>query len=205
MSRFSALLSRSIFAGIFLATFVGANAAQADTSTYRGGGFTVSISSGEAGYHYHGCDSKGHCIDLDNGERWRDGDARGIGWFSEDRKYNYNITFHNGPIVLVAAKGPKILLRLRLSPVTDKVERANVQWATYCQVTNISSGQLALRSSPNGKSFAGLDNGNSVLLKKKQGNWDSIHVISGSNSSVNNLEGWVNSNYLKCSAPEPID
>lgn len=68
-----------------------------------------------------------------------------------------------------------------------------------CSVVNIRTGQLALRFSPNGKSRAGLDNGNTVeLLKDGPGVWRYIRVLNGPNSRVNGLEGWVNSNYLAC-------
>ncbi|MCV3212987.1 hypothetical protein OGM63_05500 [Plectonema radiosum NIES-515] len=67
-----------------------------------------------------------------------------------------------------------------------------------CSVTGIQTGQLALRLSPNGKSKAGLNNGNTVLPIKTQDNWYYVRVISGPNNRVNGLEGWVNSNYIAC-------
>lgn len=68
-----------------------------------------------------------------------------------------------------------------------------------CTVSNIQTGQLALRSSPGGDSRAGLDNGNTVvLLRDGTGVWRYVRVIDGPNSDVNGLEGWVNSNYLTC-------
>ncbi|MGA9378070.1 MAG: SH3 domain-containing protein [Phormidium sp.] len=71
---------------------------------------------------------------------------------------------------------------------------------TTCSVVNIQTGQLALRFTPNGKSRAGLDNGNSVALLREGSNpWVYVRVLSEPNSSVNGLEGWVNSNYLSCS------
>lgn len=81
--------------------------------------------------------------------------------------------------------------QVRLQPDSEVVE-------TYCSVTNIQTGQLALRLSPNGKSKAGLNNGNTVLPIKTQGNWSYVRVISGPNNRVNGLEGWVNSNYIAC-------
>ena len=36
----------------------------------------------------------------------------------------------------------------------------------FCSVINIQKGQLAVRFSPNGKSKAGLDNGNTVKILK---------------------------------------
>ena len=67
-----------------------------------------------------------------------------------------------------------------------------------CQVTNIQTGQLALRFSPNGRSRAGLNNGNLVRYISRQGIWYYVRVLDGPNSRVNGLEGWVNSNYLEC-------
>lgn len=67
-----------------------------------------------------------------------------------------------------------------------------------CQVTNIQTGQLALRFSPNGRSRAGLNNGNLVRFIRNQGIWYYVRVLEGPNSRVNGLEGWVNSNYLEC-------
>ncbi len=68
-----------------------------------------------------------------------------------------------------------------------------------CNVVNIRTGQLAVRFSPNGKSRAGLDNGNTVaLLRQGSAPWAYVRVIDGPNRGVNGLEGWVNSNYLSC-------
>ncbi|KYC40562.1 hypothetical protein WA1_25935 [Scytonema hofmannii PCC 7110] len=70
---------------------------------------------------------------------------------------------------------------------------------TSCTVTNLQTGQLALRLQPNGKSKAGLNNSNSVQLLRTGGEpWVYVRVIQGPNSKVNGLEGWVNSNYLIC-------
>ncbi|MBD2607180.1 SH3 domain-containing protein [Scytonema hofmannii FACHB-248] len=81
--------------------------------------------------------------------------------------------------------------QIRLQSNSEVVE-------AYCSVTGIQTGQLALRFSPNGKSKAGLNNGNTVLPMKTQGNWSYVRVISGPNNRVNGLEGWVNSNYIAC-------
>ncbi|MBW4609067.1 MAG: hypothetical protein KME22_18130 [Hassallia sp. WJT32-NPBG1] len=81
--------------------------------------------------------------------------------------------------------------QVRLQPDSEVVE-------AYCSVTGIQTGQLALRLSPNGKSRAGLNNGNTVLPIKSQSNWSYVRVISGPNNRVNGLEGWVNSNYIAC-------
>lgn len=70
---------------------------------------------------------------------------------------------------------------------------------TTCSVTNIQTGQLALRFTPNGKSRAGLNNGNTVALLREGSNpWVYVRVLAGPNFRVNGLEGWVNSNYLNC-------
>ena len=81
--------------------------------------------------------------------------------------------------------------QIRLESNSEAVE-------SYCSVTGIQTGQLALRLSPNGKSKAGLNNGNTVLPIRTQGNWSYVRVISGPNNRVNGLEGWVNSNYIAC-------
>ncbi|WP_216596359.1 SH3 domain-containing protein [Allocoleopsis franciscana] len=68
-----------------------------------------------------------------------------------------------------------------------------------CRVVNIQTGQLAVRFSPNGKSKAGLNNGNSVtLLREGSAPWAYVRVMNGPNRAVNGLEGWVNSDYLSC-------
>ncbi len=68
-----------------------------------------------------------------------------------------------------------------------------------CDVVNIQTGQLALRSSPNGRSKAGLNNGNIVRwIRRGSDPWVYVSVIQGPNSRVNGMEGWVNSNYLSC-------
>jgi uncharacterized Zn-binding protein involved in type VI secretion len=68
-----------------------------------------------------------------------------------------------------------------------------------CTVTNLQTGQLALRLQPNGKSRAGLNNGNSIqFLRTGSTPWVYVRVLQGPNSKVNGLEGWVNSNYLDC-------
>jgi hypothetical protein len=64
------------------------------------------------------------------------------------------------------------------------------------RVVGIKKGQLALRDSPNGRSLAGLNNGNVVQILDQQGNWAYVRVISGPNAQVNGKRGWVNSYYL---------
>ena len=77
------------------------------------------------------------------------------------------------------------------------------QSSDLCNVINIQRGQLALRFTPNGKSRAGLNNGNTVRHLKteyvpQQGPWSYVQVVYGPNNRVNGLEGWVNPNYLAC-------
>lgn len=67
-----------------------------------------------------------------------------------------------------------------------------------CSVTNIKTGQLAVRKNPDGQSIAGLDNDNVVQYLEGEKPWFYIRVISGPNSQVNGKEGWVNANYLNC-------
>lgn len=74
-----------------------------------------------------------------------------------------------------------------------------------CSVGNIQTGQLALRSTPDGKSKAGLNNGNTVaVLRSGSGYWRYVRVIDGPNSAVNGMEGWVNSNYLSCAQAQKV-
>lgn len=71
--------------------------------------------------------------------------------------------------------------------------------AAFCEVINIQTGQLAVRYTPNGKPFAGLDNGNVVeLMHSGPGVWVRVRVIQGPNRAVDGREGWVNSSYLNC-------
>lgn len=72
-----------------------------------------------------------------------------------------------------------------------------------CTVKGIKTGQLALRSEPNGEAFAGLNNGNVVraiagILEENGTVWEFVRVQKGPNSQVNGREGYVNSNYLTC-------
>lgn len=187
------------------ATFlVEVSPAHAEPTTYRAGNFTITLDNdAELGKTYRGCDAEGNCVNLNNGTKWRDNGYRGIGWHNGE--YIYSISWRensNEGMYLNVLKGEKRILRRKL----EAVEQATVplKWATFCNVVNIQSGQLALRNSPNGKSLAGLNNGNHVYLKNQQGNWAYVSVVKGPNSRVNNMFGWVNSNYLSCSQ-EPID
>ena len=68
-----------------------------------------------------------------------------------------------------------------------------------CIVTNLRSGQLAVRKSPGGASIAGLNNNNVVeYIKEAQYPWYYIRVLNGPNNRVNGVTGWVNANYLDC-------
>jgi hypothetical protein len=64
------------------------------------------------------------------------------------------------------------------------------------KVVGIKQGQLALRDAPDGRSLAGLNNGNVVQILEQQGNWAYVQVISGPNAQINSMKGWVNSHYL---------
>jgi hypothetical protein len=67
-----------------------------------------------------------------------------------------------------------------------------------CEVVGIQTGQLALRYSPNGRSRAGLNNGNVVkIIRYGNRPWVYVSVISA-NRGIRGLQGWVNSNYLSC-------
>lgn len=96
------------------------------------------------------------------------------------------------------------LISLNISPSalasnSSSAKEKNPIATTSCSVINIQTGQLALRSSPNGKAIAGLDNGNTVaLLRYATSPWVYVRVIEGPNPKVNGLKGWVNSNYLYC-------
>jgi WD40 repeat protein len=85
------------------------------------------------------------------------------------------------------------------TPENTQATKTLIAQQVTCGVVNIRTGQLALRFTPNGESRAGLDNGNTVaLLRRDSAPWVYVRVINGLNSRVNGLEGWVNSNYLSC-------
>lgn len=177
---------------------------QAKADTYRAGKFTVTILNKETRV-YVGCDDQGQCIRLEDGTRWRDHGYRGITWSNGD--YYYSVSWQEdsdeGMYLTIVNKNQRIF-REKLVAVPENVPKVELKWATWCDVVNIKSGQLALRVTPNGKSRAGLNNGNHVLLKKQDGIWAYVNVIKGPNKKVESLEGWVNSNYLSCTK-EPID
>lgn len=74
-----------------------------------------------------------------------------------------------------------------------------------CYVSGIRTGQLALRFSPNGKSRAGLNNGNAVMPMRYSGIWTYVRVVSGPNRRVDGFEGWVNSSYLLLSVKDKLN
>lgn len=70
---------------------------------------------------------------------------------------------------------------------------------TYkCVVTNIRTGQLALRKSPGGEAIAGLNNNNVVQYLQGEMPWYYVRVLTGPNNQVNGKTGWVNADYLDC-------
>lgn len=170
MSQFSILLSRAMFAGLFLATVVGSSPAHAET--YRTGQFTVTDTTDG----YRVCKSNNKCTSLNSSNFLIRGREDGIRWSRWDvGKYFYGISYPEGDTsgkemnfsFGSTGKTEKIIFKGRLIPVSQRVEKVDLNWATTCHVTNIQSGQLAIRKSPEGQALAGLDNGNSVLLKKK--------------------------------------
>lgn len=191
---------------ILAASLIGATATHAKADTYRAGEFTITLGNGENGKTYIGCDTKGKCINLEGGTSWRDNGYRGITW--ENGDYTYSVSWRessNEGMYLNLYKGDRQILRRQLIAVAENaVPVVPAKLVTWCNIVNIKSGQLALRYSPNGQSRAGLNNGNHILLKKQQGIWAYVNVVQGSNTRVNGLEGWVNSNYLSCTQ-EPID
>ncbi|OKH33801.1 hypothetical protein NIES2119_22085 [[Phormidium ambiguum] IAM M-71] len=82
--------------------------------------------------------------------------------------------------------------------------RADIYDATViCRVRGLQQGQLALRPQPNGRPFAGLNNGNTVqafagTIDENNVIWDEVKVIKGPNSQLTGRVGYVNSKYLSC-------
>ncbi|ODG97091.1 hypothetical protein A4S05_15135 [Nostoc sp. KVJ20] len=82
-----------------------------------------------------------------------------------------------------------------------------------CEVTGLQSGQLALRTTPGGKSTAGLENGNNITLLKPdivslQGRptpWVNVRVTNSSNNRIVGREGWINSQYIDCYSNQSND
>ncbi|MCL1474599.1 SH3 domain-containing protein [Argonema antarcticum] len=96
---------------------------------------------------------------------------------------------------------PPVANATTLTPKNTQASQTHqVAQQTTCAVINIQTGQLALRSAPNGNSRAGLDNGDTVaLVRRGSAPWVYVRVLARPNARVNGLEGWVNSNYLSCS------
>jgi hypothetical protein len=184
-----------------ITTCIVTTATQAKADTYRAGKFKVTINS----HTYIGCDAKNQCIQLEDGTKWQDNGYRGMTWSNGD--YYYSVSWKedsdDGMYLTIVNKSKRIF-REKLVSVEETVPKVDLKWAIWCDVVNIKTGQLALRFTPNGKSRAGLNNGNHVLLKKQDGIWAYVNVIRGANKQVEGLEGWVNSNYLSCTK-EPID
>lgn len=102
------------------------------------------------------------------------------------------------PLVSLSAVSLNLPSIAIATPLTSP-KNTLVAQQTTCSVVNIQTGQLALRSAPNGNSRAGLDNGNTVaLLRRGSAPWVYVRVLAGPNARVNGLEGWVNSSYLSC-------
>ena len=104
------------------------------------------------------------------------------------------------PVLSLFVVGLNFTLASTMAPKNTKAAEAFlIAQGVSCNVTNIQTGQLALRFSPNGKSKSGLNNGNTVeVLRYGSGVWSYVRVLNGPNNRVNGLEGWVNSNYLAC-------
>ena len=111
-------------------------------------------------------------------------------------------------IFCVLSLGMGLLILPILTPkqsTQSAVAQQTWGWHT-CRVTGIRTGQLALRPDPDGKPFAGLNNGNIVEALIGTGKfvrlngvvWYYVKVVQGPNSQVNGREGWVNSDYLNC-------
>jgi hypothetical protein len=178
---------------------------QAKADTYRAGKFTINIFDTETTRVYVGCDDKKQCIRLEDGTNWRDQGYRGTTWVNGD--YYYSVSWKedsNEGMYLTVVHNDKQILREKMVAIEENLPKVDLKWATWCDVVNIKTGQLALRFTPNGKSRAGLNNGNHVLLHKQQGIWAYVTVFKGPNKKVEGLQGWVNSNYLTCTQ-EPID
>ncbi|AKG22233.1 SH3 domain-containing protein [Calothrix sp. 336/3] len=77
-----------------------------------------------------------------------------------------------------------------------RFQNSNKNISNQAKVVGIKQGQLALRNLPNGRSLAGLNNGNVVNILAQQGNWAYVEVINGPNAKINGMRGWVNSYYL---------
>ncbi|MBD2773869.1 SH3 domain-containing protein [Iningainema tapete] len=167
-------------------------------SQYQAGEFTITLGSDDS---YQGCDHRNRCIKLYGSQSVRDDGYRGKLWFNGE--YTDAVSWRDGGgknMRLNILKGDRRIFSSELVPI----EKVELKWLIECNVTGIQTGQLAVRISPGGKSRAGLNNGNQVRVIREQANWAYVEVERGPNSQVTGLQGWVNSNYLRCTK-EPID
>ena len=118
------------------------------------------------------------------------------------KRNNLNRVLAEIPLLSLSLLGLTVAPAVLATTVTRDTPQASqrlIAQQVTCRVANIQTGQLAVRVSPNGKSRAGLDNGNTVaLVRRGSAPWTYVRVIDGPNRAVNGLEGWVNSNYLSC-------
>ena len=96
-----------------------------------------------------------------------------------------------------------ILMGLDISVFSNQAHADIYDATVICTVRGLQRGQLALRPQPNGKPFAGLNNGNIVqavagTLDENNVILDEVKVIKGPNSQVTGRVGVVNSKYLSC-------
>ncbi len=88
------------------------------------------------------------------------------------------------PLLSIFVVGLNFTLSTTITPENTKAaETFLITQGVSCNVTNIQTGQLALRFSPNGKSKSGLNNGNTVeVLRYGSGVWSYVRVINGPNN-----------------------
>ncbi|MBD2045497.1 hypothetical protein H6F78_07780 [Coleofasciculus sp. FACHB-64] len=96
-----------------------------------------------------------------------------------------------------------VLTGLGISVFSNQARADFYDATAICTVRGLQQGQLALRPQPNGRPFAGLNNGNIVqalsgTVDENGGVWDEVKVIKGPNSQVTERVGYVNSKYLSC-------
>ena len=162
-------------------------------STYKGGGYTITIGDDLS---YYGCDAQDNCLYIP----YYSHQTRGhITWENSGYTYNMSPTGNRGEYRLkVYNPRGTVILQQVVNPITEVQQ----QYQVLCDVDNLRQGQLALRNTPNGEARAGLNNGNIVRSlhgeAPPQGIWKYVEVIAGPNSRVEGLKGWVNSNYLIC-------
>lgn len=102
-----------VLTAILTASLIGATVNHAKAETYRAGEFTITLSGGENGNTYKGCDAQGQCINLEGGTKWRDNGYRGITW--ENGNYTYSVSWrensNEGMYLNIYNKGKRILRR----------------------------------------------------------------------------------------------